>query len=398
MPELTDIYNSQVGWNTPTWTSEWINISSSQTIVFSAFSTVDYDMIVNWSMDDNHDIVDTDTKSVLANQADELFLPVKTRFIQCSLTFVSNPVDFKTQFFFFLTNLGLQNLNNIGGYAELFKPYNELRTIQSSNGSVTVIQNADDIDLQAMTDVTTLTSAGGVNGIVVDGTGPSLSTKGLTSGTAIGLVSGANEITISNTSPATSVTLTSAGGTESLVVDGNGPTLSNKGLTAGTGITLLGSANDITISSSATFDPSYGSMIMDTFLQNGSGINFPVELDDPSTLGLANNFTNNGFGRMTYTGVDTKVFNILGTYSDAAGSVANYTSEVRINSVTLSAPGSVKRYRQSKAGSADPSNGVITLPDLVELSTGDYISIWVSNDTTNSISVDHISLIAIQVN
>jgi hypothetical protein len=246
-------------------------------------------------------------------------------------------------------------------------------------------------------------SAGGVNGLVVDGTGPTLSVRGLTSGTAIGLVSGANEITISNTSPATSVTLSSAGGTESLVVDGNGPTLSNKGLTAGTGITLLGSANDITanditISSSATFDPSYGSMIMDTFLQNGSGVNVFVELDDASTLGFANNFTNNGFGRLTYTGVDTKVFNILGTYSDDAGSVANYTSEIRINSVTLSAPGSVKRYRQSKAGSADPSNGVITLPDLVELSTGDYISIWVSNDTMNSISVDHISLIAIQVN
>ena len=96
----------------------------------------------------------------------------------------------------------------------------------------------------------TLTSAGGTETLVVDGSGPSLSNKGLTAGDAITLTGGVNDVTITNSSPATSVTLASAGGTETLVVDGSGPSLSNKGLTAGFNITLTGGVNDVTISTS----------------------------------------------------------------------------------------------------------------------------------------------------
>ncbi|MHA2039582.1 MAG: hypothetical protein ACW98X_24440 [Promethearchaeota archaeon] len=202
MPELTEAFINLTDYPDPTYVTEWFNVSSSQNIVFTAFSDQNFDMVVEWSVDNQHQIIDTDVKNIVGGSTGEFFLPIKSRFARLSvINIASNPAVLRVQAFFFLTNnLGLHYLNNIGGYAELFKPYNELRTIQSSNGSVTVIQNADDIDLQAMTDVTTLTSAGGVNGLVVDGTGPTLSTKGLTSGTAIGLVSGANEITISNTS------------------------------------------------------------------------------------------------------------------------------------------------------------------------------------------------------
>ena len=44
-----------------------------------------------------------------------------------------------------------------------------------------------------------------------------------------------------------SVTLASAGGTQTLVVDGTGPSLTTKGLTAGQNITLTGGANDVDI-------------------------------------------------------------------------------------------------------------------------------------------------------
>ena len=47
------------------------------------------------------------------------------------------------------------------------------------------------------------------------------------------------------------VTLTSAGGTQTLVNDGTGPTLATKGLTAGNDITLTPSATDITITNDA---------------------------------------------------------------------------------------------------------------------------------------------------
>ena len=57
-------------------------------------------------------------------------------------------------------------------------------------------------------------------------------------------------LTITNDSPGTAVALTSAGGTETLVSDGTGPALSNKGLTAGTGISLSSDAVSVTVANS----------------------------------------------------------------------------------------------------------------------------------------------------
>lgn len=109
----------------------------------------------------------------------------------------------------------------------------------------------------------TLASAGGTETLVVDGVGPAITTKGLTAGTGIGLVGGANDVTISNTDGASSVTLASAGGTETLVVDGTGPSLTSKGLTAGTGITLTPSGTDVTISTSVS-EPTLNSTVITT--------------------------------------------------------------------------------------------------------------------------------------
>lgn len=99
----------------------------------------------------------------------------------------------------------------------------------------------------------TLTSAGGSQSLVNDGTGPTLAVKGLSAGTGILLAAsvGNDFISISNTSPASSVTLTSSGGTETLVNDGTGPSLATKGITAGTGISLSSTSTDLTVTNSA---------------------------------------------------------------------------------------------------------------------------------------------------
>jgi hypothetical protein len=93
----------------------------------------------------------------------------------------------------------------------------------------------------------TLTSAGGTETLVNDGTGPALAVKGLTGGAGITLSSNATAISIANTSPASSVTLTNAGATESLVNDGIGPDLATKSLTAGNGIGITSNATEVTI-------------------------------------------------------------------------------------------------------------------------------------------------------
>jgi hypothetical protein len=73
----------------------------------------------------------------------------------------------------------------------------------------------------------------------------------LNAGTGIGVTGTYPNFTISNTDPTTGVTLTSAGGTETLINDGTGPTLATKGVTAGTGISLSSSATDLTVTNSA---------------------------------------------------------------------------------------------------------------------------------------------------
>jgi hypothetical protein len=93
----------------------------------------------------------------------------------------------------------------------------------------------------------TLANAGVGSTLVVDGTGPTLSTKSLTPGTGMGFTVTANDITVNNTSPASSVTLANAGVGSTLIVDGAGPTLSTKSLTAGTGMGFTVTANDITV-------------------------------------------------------------------------------------------------------------------------------------------------------
>lgn len=100
----------------------------------------------------------------------------------------------------------------------------------------------------------------------------------------LGLIRGCGcNRTIDNSDPATSVTLSSAGGTETLVADGTGPTLVVKGLTAGAGVTLTPTGSDITISAGnvASFEtslsgltpavPTTGAVVLAGTLGAGSG-------------------------------------------------------------------------------------------------------------------------------
>lgn len=119
----------------------------------------------------------------------------------------------------------------------------------------------------------TLTSAGGTETLVNDGTGPSLATKGLTAGTGISLSSNATSIAIVNNDPASGVSLTSSGGSTTLVNDGTGPALAVKGLDAGTGMSITATATAVTITNS---DPASGVTLTsaggtETLVNDGTG-------------------------------------------------------------------------------------------------------------------------------
>ena len=87
----------------------------------------------------------------------------------------------------------------------------------------------------------------------------------LNAGTGIGVTGTYPNFTISNTDPTTGVTLTSSGGANSLVNDGTGPSLAVKGLTAGSGILIGSTATAMSITNS---NPD-----QTVVLNSGTGIN-----------------------------------------------------------------------------------------------------------------------------
>jgi hypothetical protein len=206
MPEILQVYNNDLTYAIATYDSDWINCTSSKILVWTVYNDKAFDMGVRWAVDDQFQVIDTDTISVLAGNTGELFFNVKARFVRF---FVANiavqPSILKTQGFFFKN--GSEPLSNV-----------------------------------------TLTSAGGTS-LVNDGIGPTLVNKGLTAGTSISFVDSGNDITINATGA--NITLGSAGGT-SLVNDGVGPALLNKGITAGTAISFVDSGSDITINAATS--------------------------------------------------------------------------------------------------------------------------------------------------
>jgi hypothetical protein len=111
---------------------------------------------------------------------------------------------------------------------------------------------ATSVTVAAALDTIALTSAGGSESLVVDGTGPVLSMKGLSAGTGgISLTGAASDITIDNT-----MTGASLGGAVSIFANKMGSTLNYRGVSAGAGISLSSDANSLTINSSNPTVPS----------------------------------------------------------------------------------------------------------------------------------------------
>ena len=146
----------EVNFNIPVFTagnyvSEWINLESSSYVSYSVYSSNSCSVEINYSVDSLHQIIDTTTLALVGPSSVNISDNTKYKFAQYTVSGVPNPSDLKVQAFFFekaaLAEDGLV-LSNIGGFAEVLKGTNEFRTIQSSDSSLTITENANDINLQ----------------------------------------------------------------------------------------------------------------------------------------------------------------------------------------------------------------------------------------------------------
>ena len=246
MPVLKDIFLNDPSYGATSFVSEWVNFESMNYFVFTTYCDSGVDLRLEYAVDSNYEIIETEIIPLVALSCVQITRPVKTNFVRYSVINVVPPVDLKIQAYFFVSSLGVSGLTNVGSGAELLKSLTEIRSIVSSDSSVSVVQNVDEIDLTTITggDVT-LASAGGVQTLVNDGVGPDLFLKGLTGGGTTNLSSDATSVTISSAS--TDVSLSSAGGVETLVNDGVGPVLAVKGLTGTGTVSLVSDGNSVSI-------------------------------------------------------------------------------------------------------------------------------------------------------
>lgn len=262
MSEIREVYINNPTYPNITYITEWLNVSSSVSLTFTIFEDNNCDIVLDWAIDNNYNIINTETTALIGGNSTTIYTPVKNRFVRLSVINIAvQPSVLEVQGFHYITSgLGLAHLENVGGFVELFVEPSSLRTLQSSNSSITVTQNSDNIDLlnngviSLDHNVPPFANSYSIVKSAIPASGNVILNWLTDDNTLDGGVIWTENVSGYLTAKATlsGITLSSAGGTQTLVTDGTGPTLGIKGLTAGTNITLTPTANDITISSAGS--------------------------------------------------------------------------------------------------------------------------------------------------
>lgn len=101
MPEVLDAFINDPIYPNPTFETEWINIVSANSIYITTFCSSNGSIQLDYAVDNNHEIILTETRKLEASIASEIYIPVKARFIKQLITISSSPSNLKNQMFFY---------------------------------------------------------------------------------------------------------------------------------------------------------------------------------------------------------------------------------------------------------------------------------------------------------
>jgi hypothetical protein len=124
------------------------DVTPNADVTVMAFCNNAATLTLRWSMDGlNADF--TEATTIAAGTAVSVFKPVRSKFV--ALTIAAGSGDtIRYQTIFHAAPPGVSALTNLGSGAELFVPASSgIRSLQSSDASITVTQNAADVDLVA---------------------------------------------------------------------------------------------------------------------------------------------------------------------------------------------------------------------------------------------------------
>lgn len=102
MPEAFDVYFNNANHGSSSRVSQWINVSNSESLIYTVHCSQNCDVVVEWSATDNPiQIIETDTYPLVANIDVKIPISIKWRFARFSVkNIASTPCDLKCQLFF----------------------------------------------------------------------------------------------------------------------------------------------------------------------------------------------------------------------------------------------------------------------------------------------------------
>lgn len=192
-----------------TKTFNWLDCQGFSHLRVMAFSNADYVIDIDWSTDAGINSDHQDSSTVQAGGTTWLAsYGIKSRWVRLKYsddTGIGGKV-LRIQGSLNSNAPSLSALVNVGAGSELYKVNDHsIRSLLSSDASVSIVQNANDIDLTTVSgSAVTLGSAGGTS-LVNDGVGPALLNKGLVAGTAMSFVDSGTTITLNAATVASSV-------------------------------------------------------------------------------------------------------------------------------------------------------------------------------------------------
>jgi hypothetical protein len=118
--EIREYYLNDPAYGSTSKIYEWVNISSCNSAYILVWSDVDFTTVVDYAIDSNFDIVDTETTGGFGGQSTKLILYSKTRFMRLTVTLSSAPAILRSQGYFHQESVVEKTIEN-GGVDEVQK-------------------------------------------------------------------------------------------------------------------------------------------------------------------------------------------------------------------------------------------------------------------------------------
>lgn len=98
--EIISLYKNDQNYLLGSYVSEWFNVGSIETLRITTFLNTTYDLVVDFAIDENLNIIDTDTTAGLTNY-NSSSIDVKARFVRVSIdNILASPAILELQVFY----------------------------------------------------------------------------------------------------------------------------------------------------------------------------------------------------------------------------------------------------------------------------------------------------------